>query len=1002
MATSTIVKNTGSMPQRAVYQKRSTAVLADGSAVLCVVDENLAGGAGDGTGVAKIYIYHSTTRSSWTLKNTITPSAAIYNTTYPPVVAFCADQSDNLHIAYVRKTDEAINYHKLTVAAGPTWTDGGAVAVKAAPGVTTYHRAIDIDVHPTLLVPIIMTQCVNVNIMTIQHHMRRTSDSTFQQVSTVDVFTGAQLYHADISIAWNQTPSNGPSSRTYYSTYYTHPSGGSDGGDTVMVYSVNTASAGAGGSTLQNTLSANLNTNLGARMRRSILFSTGANEWSLIGQIGLANASVYAMRYEIVPGGSTVNIKGAYTKSTHYTAFVDYSTTLLMWSAIAYSDDKFMVVGGGGSPLYYTTNGKFTRNGDGTSTITFSPQNYAFDDFFQSASTRFPTAAYAGNNAHIDDSFAKLDFLIADGPQGTTVAAANPHTLRHQYNYGNVAPKNVTPSAGASVNTNVPTLSALLDMDVNNPQGRVKVRWVLATNSGFTLNVRTIDEPDSAYRLISNTSSGVATTTATAVVPTASALFTSTWYVKAAYVSESGQVGTFSAGTSFSVGHPPSAVGLSPSGDEFLKYVDVAGNTVVNFAWKFSDPSPTDSQSSYQIVVENATTGASVVNTGKIASTVNNANVNIPSSAKDIALRWRVTVWDVDDAPATFPSQYQTFFVGDPPTVVTNAPAEASTINTAAPTITYTPTIPGFRTIQSFRIVVTQDLATDVVAHDSGWLPVAVGGPYSYTLPTAVLLNTSDYYVDVYIRDSKNLEGTDRNTFHTSWTAPAAPSFTATNVFYDSLGYVKVTWTNASVDVDWLSWRLYRRTYNATGPTYGPWILLIQDEVDQANYEYHDWLAGSDQGYQYAVVQVADRFGSAIESAYTPSIVTPSTDKYWMIHPLDESFNLPVYVNAESFKEEYEEETYHILGRGRHVDYGDRLGYSGSLTLHLRDRTGYTARLQRQDLEELKREQTPVYLRNPFGDIWLVNLTEIGTERISGVGKHEAANVTVGYEEVAP
>jgi hypothetical protein len=263
-------------------------------------------------------------------------------------------------------------------------------------------------------------------------------------------------------------------------------------------------------------------------------------------------------------------------------------------------------------------------------------------------------------------------------------------------------------------------------------------------------------------------------------------------------------------------------------------------------------------------------------------------------------------------------------------------------------------------------------------------------------------VNTADYYVDVYVRDTKNLEGTDRNTFHTSWTAPAAPAFTVDSAFYDSLGYVKITWTNAATDVDFISYRVYRRLYDASGPTYGSWILLYEDQVDQPTYEFRDWLATAATSYQYAVVQVADRFGAAIESVYTPTAVTVDTDKYWFIHPLDETLSISLSVNEDDFKEVYEEEEFHVLGRGRHVDYGDRLGYEGSLSLQMRDKIGATARQQRLALQTLKQDQIPVYMRNPFGDLWLINLKDLSFTRMAGMGKHEAVNVQLGYVEVAP
>lgn len=991
------IKNTADTAEKMPMIKRGTAVLSDGSVACCIVDNNIAGGAGDGTGIAKIYIYHSSDRVTFTLKNTITPPTAIYGTNYYPRVAMAIGPDNSLHLAWVQDSDNQVRYQKYTFAAGPVWTlTGTTEVVKGPPGAGFTHFRIDIDVHSTLGIPVISAVSGQSNNFWNYNWFRRTSDSTWRELQTT-IWTTQGVYHTDVTVAWDKSAATGPSGRTNFAVAFSKTASG-DFGDEVKVYSADTAAGAA--AVLVGTQITNLNINQGARFRKNWLFSTAANEWTICSAIGTTSASMSAYRFKVAAGGSTITITGAYQRTRQALAYQYFNTN---FASITYADEKFVMEGTGSNGLVYSQNGSIVRNVDGTSTISMSAVNYAWDNFFQSSGTRFPHGHYGGGNSFVVSGFSKLDTMFADGPNGAITVlptAGNPQTFRHQYNYANVAPKNVTPSAGAASTTNVPALSALVDLDVNNPQGKVKVRWQVASNNTFTTNLRTIDEADTAFRLVANTSTGVATVTATSKVPDASALFTGTWYVRATYISELGQLGTWSAAQSFTVGHPPSASNLSPSGDTFFQYVDVAGSTNVTFSWKFSDPSPTDHQSAYQIVVENALTGASVVNTGKVTSIVNSAIVGIPSTAKDIQLRWKVTVWDVDDAAGPV-SGYQTFYVGDPPTVNVDAPINASTVSSAQPTITFTPTVPGSRFVKAYRVVITRDLATDVVVLDSNWLPVASTGPFSYTLPSPVLVNTANYFVDVYVRDDQNLEGTDRNSFSTSWTAPAAPSFTVDEAFYDSLGYVKVTWTNASVDADFLSWRLYRRQYDPVGPTYGTWILLYETEVNQASYEYHDWLATSQANYEYAVVQVADRFNSAIESVYNPDAVFLKTAKYWLIHPLDDTLNIALYVNNESFEELYEEEEYHVLDRGMHVDYGDRLGYKGTLDVQVRDNLTFNARAQRLQIQDLKAAQIPVYMRNPFGDLWLVNVKGAKFDRVPGMGEHEAVNVTLDYTEIS-
>jgi hypothetical protein len=58
-----------------------------------------------------------------------------------------------------------------------------------------------------------------------------------------------------------------------------------------------------------------------------------------------------------------------------------------------------------------------------------------------------------------------------------------------------------------------------------------------------------------------------------------------------------------------------------------------------------------------------------------------------------------------------------------------------------------------------------------------------------------------------------------------------------------------------------------------------------------------------------------------------------------MFSKSDNSKSMPLFgVTDDGYTDEYEQETYNIIGRGRHTDYGDRLGLNGSMTVKLRDR----------------------------------------------------------------
>jgi hypothetical protein len=130
--------------------------------------------------------------------------------------------------------------------------------------------------------------------------------------------------------------------------------------------------------------------------------------------------------------------------------------------------------------------------------------------------------------------------------------------------------------------------------------------------------------------------------------------------------------------------------------------------------------------------------------------------------------------------------------------------------------------------------------------------------------------------------------------------------------------------------------------------------------------------------------------------------VTPLGVDYWLVYPLDETFNCRLsQVTADEIDEEYEEATLQIIGRGRKKDYGTRWGYNGTLTAQLWDRPDKTARQQRQALEALKAKLADVYIRNPFGDAWHVTIGQTHIGRIAGLGQREYVNLTLPYAEVA-
>jgi hypothetical protein len=180
------------------------------------------------------------------------------------------------------------------------------------------------------------------------------------------------------------------------------------------------------------------------------------------------------------------------------------------------------------------------------------------------------------------------------------------------------------------------------------------------------------------------------------------------------------------------------------------------------------------------------------------------------------------------------------------------------------------------------------------------------------------------------------------------------------------------------------------------------WVLLYETADVQSAYTYDDYTAPLNKPVDYVVVQVADRFGSVSESNITAwTTVTQATDRYYFVPQVPVGTIASYESNAvtgDNFTRDVEQETLHVIGRGRQVQIGDDLGYSGTLTLKLRNPA--TARANRQFLELLTTQNNSVYIKTPFGDVVLVALGVVSTTRQGGFGRGDITDLSVPYTQI--
>lgn len=536
-------------------------------------------------------------------------------------------------------------------------------------------------------------------------------------------------------------------------------------------------------------------------------------------------------------------------------------------------------------------------------------------------------------------------------------------------------PTAITPATGGpTIGTNTPTLGATIGAASEGRTSRAE--WQLATDTGFTTNLRTVTESTGKLRTSGAT---------TEVVPSGSKLTQTTWYLRARAIDQYGQASSWSAYTTFVVSHAPTALTRTPANDATIQY-----GATNNFGWTFTDISSSDTQTAYEVVVERNDTGASVLATGKVTSTANNADLAISASYKDVKLRWKVRLWDTDNVVGNY-SGYALLTLSDPPVVTITSPTPAQQLTTGQPTFTWSN---DGTTIQASRRVVVVHDSDGIVVYDSGTTSTS---STSHTASRVILENGEAYTATVTVTDTVGMVGSSTVSFTTSYLAPDSTTFLVDETNFDELGYVYIDWSQTTPDGFFVDWRVYRRPVESVS-----WDLIFTSTDPELRVAY-DWIVPSGNVYEYAVTQRAGRFGSVIESpiVQTESRIVSGTH-YWILNPLDDSDNMRLSnVTSDSYTDSYDEAELIIINRGRKINQGTRIGYDGSLVAQLRDdEDGLTARQKRVKLQTIKAARTTYYLRNPFGDLLEISLGNIGVSRVAGVGTSEFVDVTIPYKEV--
>lgn len=461
------------------------------------------------------------------------------------------------------------------------------------------------------------------------------------------------------------------------------------------------------------------------------------------------------------------------------------------------------------------------------------------------------------------------------------------------------------------------------------------------------------------------------------------------WYFRVRATDTYGQSGTWSSPIVFTVAHPPTPANVFPSGG---KSFDQDEQMVT---WTFTDPYNSDTQSAYQMSVLDNSNNV-LQDTGKVVSALPRADMNISPAYLHQFLKIRLRVWDADDVQSV--SEYEsTFRLSVAPIITLLWPEQDTAIVTGQPNIEWSCVFARPELTQkSFRVKYTQRNTSKVV-FDSG---IITSTNTSYMPPTPVLKNLEGYQLSLTVTDSEDLSRTLIRNFSTNFERPEFVPSVADATHYNENGFVTVNFPDANPDPQFLEWRIYHRKHTEYDQL--EWELA-GTVSDPDTREFRDWFVAGNGEFDFTVVQAAYRYGSIVESEpdeYVQGVFLYS-DKYWLISPEDSSLNVKLHnVTADKSTDEQESNQYTVMNGGRRTVYGTHMGESGNLTCQVRASANKGASEQIADIKRLARNNSVVFLKDPFGNVTPVALGNIGKDRIAGVGTSEFADLDIPYAEV--
>lgn len=222
---------------------------------------------------------------------------------------------------------------------------------------------------------------------------------------------------------------------------------------------------------------------------------------------------------------------------------------------------------------------------------------------------------------------------------------------------------------------------------------------------------------------------------------------------------------------------------LAPTAPTLTPRANYDATVAAVFDWTFNDPNVGDTQSAYELEIEDVSDGSLDFDSGKTASATTERNLTGGTLVNGKNYRWRVRTWDALDVVGPW-SDWGTFSTSAGGTVTITDPATNNVAGVVTDDYLVKWSVAG--TVQaSYRVILTRT-DTGATVSDTGW----VAGTETQLL-VGGMVSDVEHQVSVRVRNAALVEsGAGTRLITPSYGTPETPILTVTAVPDD--GYVLV------------------------------------------------------------------------------------------------------------------------------------------------------------------------------------------------------------------